>query len=42
MQMPEMDGHALARTLRERGSQLGIVALLRTCSSWLGAPGGTR
>ena len=27
MQMPEMDGYTLARTLRERGSPLAIVAL---------------
>jgi CheY-like chemotaxis protein len=27
MQMPEMDGYTLARTLRERGSTLAIVAL---------------
>jgi PAS domain S-box-containing protein len=27
MQMPEMDGYTLARTLRERGSRLAIVAL---------------
>jgi len=27
MQMPEMDGYTLARTLRERGSRLSIVAL---------------
>ncbi len=27
MQMPEMDGYTLARTLRQRGSQLPIVAL---------------
>jgi CheY-like chemotaxis protein len=27
MQMPEMDGYTLAKTLRERGSTLSIVAL---------------
>lgn len=27
MQMPEMDGYTLARTLRERGSNLPIIAL---------------
>jgi CheY-like chemotaxis protein len=27
MQMPEMDGYSLARTLRARGSQMPIVAL---------------
>ena len=27
MQMPEMDGYSLARTLRDRGSKLPIVAL---------------
>jgi CheY-like chemotaxis protein len=27
MQMPEMDGYTLARTLRERGSRIAIVAL---------------
>jgi len=27
MQMPEMDGYTLARTLRERGSRLAVIAL---------------
>jgi CheY-like chemotaxis protein len=27
MQMPELDGYTLARTLRQRGSRLAIVAL---------------